>query len=134
MDNVPVLPGQPPACSRWLFPTECLLVQAFPVHPIINKGWKVCPFNFPRAERKARQVCAQAGNSMSILCTYICALHGLVCHRVPVSSSDRKRDWDWDGTGSPCVRGFIDDSSVKQTEPLNPDFLFMTGLRFAACQ
>lgn len=66
-----VLPGQPPACSRWFFPTESLLAQAFPVHPIINKGWKVCPFNFPRAQRKSRQVCAQAGNSMSIVCTYV---------------------------------------------------------------
>ena len=93
VDN-PLLPGQPPACSRWFFSTECLLAQAFPVHPIINKGWKVCPFNFPRAQRKSHQVCAQAGNSMSIVCTYIlCALHGMVCHRIPVFS-DRKRDWE----------------------------------------
>lgn len=70
-------------CGRWLSPTEVLMAQAFPVHPELHKNWKVCPFNFPRALRRPRAVCAQSGNSMSILCTYIIALHSAVCFRAP---------------------------------------------------
>ena len=75
--------------GRWLTPTEVLMAQAFPVHPQLHKNWKVCPFNFPRELRRPRAVCAQSGNSMSILCTYIIALHSAVCFR-EANRADRR--------------------------------------------
>ena len=93
-------------CGRWLSPTEVLMAQAFPVHPELHKNWKVCPFNFPRALRRPRAVCAQSGNSMSILCTYIIALHSAVCFR-EANRADR--------TGSPnlAVCFFVSSSTTS---------------------
>ena len=76
------------ACSRWLLPTECLLGQSFPVHPILHADWKISCYNFKRPDRKARQVCAQAGNSMNVVCPFICALHSAVCWQ-PSAETDR---------------------------------------------
>ena len=46
-------------CSRWMFSSECLLAQAFPVHPVLHAGFDICSFNFALEGRKPRQVCAQ---------------------------------------------------------------------------
>ena len=91
VNRVPGLEDQPQPPGRWLFPTELLLAQAFPCHPSFHKDWQVSPFNFARPDRKARQVSAQAGNSMSVLCTFLCALHSLTCLRAP-QSPDRTID------------------------------------------
>ena len=76
------------ACGRWLLPTECLLFQAFPVHPVLHQNFKICAFNWPRPGRKARHVMQQAGNSMHTICPFICALHSAVCWK-PYVESDR---------------------------------------------
>ena len=76
------------ACGRWLLPTECLLGQSFPVHPALHAGFKICCFNFNRPGRKGRQICAQAGNSMNVVCPFICALHSAVCWQ-PVAETNR---------------------------------------------
>ena len=73
-------PGASRACSRWLFGTECLALQGFPVHPSMD-DFAISPFNFER-ERKCRTICSQAGNSMHVVCPFICSLHSAVCWRM----------------------------------------------------
>lgn len=77
------------SCSRWLLPTEALMTQGFPVHPVYHQQYRICSFNFARdTPRKPRSVCAQAGNSMNVICPYLCILHSAVCWR-PTTHGNR---------------------------------------------
>ncbi len=69
------------SCGRWLFGTEACLSQGFPVHPVFNKTSQLCSYNFPREDRKMRQVCKQMGNSMHTIMPFIVNLHGMMCWR-----------------------------------------------------
>lgn len=72
---------------RWLFATECLAAQGFPVVPgMFNfEGdlckQPLCSFNLPSANRKIRAGCEQAGNSMHVMVMTVLQLHSLVALR-----------------------------------------------------
>ena len=70
--------------QRWLFPTEALASQGFPVHPAQARAFAnakdlLTSFHLPRPERKGRSVIQQAGNSMNGTCTFIVLLHSAAC-------------------------------------------------------
>ena len=72
-------------CRRWMFGTEALVSQAFPIHPRLHKGLTLTSFSKLRLNRKPRQVCAQAGNSMNVACSFLVQLHAYLCvKRVPI--------------------------------------------------
>ena len=76
--------------GRWMAPTEALAAQAFPVHPVqlsgvTTCGLRTCCFHFPRSDRKGRAI---AGNSMNVICPYICHLHSAAAWK-PQSESNR---------------------------------------------
>ncbi|CAK0797209.1 unnamed protein product, partial [Prorocentrum cordatum] len=63
---------------RWLSPTEALVSQGFPIHPVYpqrSQSDVLCSFNV-RAERKHRVVAGQAGNTMNVSVAGVFALAG----------------------------------------------------------
>ena len=86
-------------CSRWMTATESLLMQGFPVHPRLHQGFRISCFNFDRQGRRATHVRAQSGNSMCVLCPYVCLLHSAACWRAVTSSNrtsaGRSPTWTW---------------------------------------
>jgi site-specific DNA-cytosine methylase len=67
--------------ARWLFPTEMLAAQSFPVWPGLSlpEGLLLCSFNQRRDGRTCRAVCGQAGNSMNVMVAQVIQLHGYSC-------------------------------------------------------
>lgn len=53
-------------CGRWLSGSEALLLQGFPVHPVLHKGLKLSSYHFPNPSRSSRTMRTQAGNSMHV--------------------------------------------------------------------
>ena len=90
------LPDKQRMVPRWLFGTECLLTQGFPVHPLLHKDYRISCFNFPRkpGDRKPRAVCAQAGNSMNVVCPLAAALYG-ICNWQDAGSISASRTACW---------------------------------------
>ena len=78
-------------CPRWLFATEALACQGFPVIPgVFNLAdatspqtarIPLCSFNIPCADRKVRAGNDQAGNSMHTFVLTVLQLHTMVTYR-----------------------------------------------------
>ena len=79
--------------NRWMFPTELLATQGFPVVPkIFNLEHpdlpKLCSFNYERESRSGRHMGFQAGNSMHTFPMTVLQLHcmiGLKHQKIPDS-------------------------------------------------
>ena len=88
--------------DRWLFPTELLATQGFPVVPGVynlkDSANKIplCSFNVFRPQRLGRHIGAQAGNSMHTFPMTVLQLHSLLCLKyqdIPESWSEADNSW-----------------------------------------
>jgi hypothetical protein len=72
---------------RWASPTEVLIMQKFPVVPMLHDKCDLTTFNHPSEHRKPHDVLCQMGNTMCVDVMSVDFLHSLVSvRRQPVSS------------------------------------------------
>jgi hypothetical protein len=65
---------------RWLFATEALTTQGFPVKPgQLEEGEKLCSFNYQRASRTPRAVCGHLG-LFSVILYFVAVVFVVICN------------------------------------------------------
>ena len=73
--------GQGPEL-RWMMPTEALVAQGFPVHPVIHMNQQLCSFAMvPPRPRKPRLIFQQVGDAMHVHTVLVVLLHSYIAVR-----------------------------------------------------